>query len=450
MVNKETSSTSSSSSSPSSPESSFTNYNNTVENDIINDADLMTAIQKDFLITQKKIYLNNGSIAPVPISTIKAVTDFYLRYSEHGPDSTIFNEYLDELKNEARKRVADLINCSPDEVIFTQSTTEGINFIANGIAWNQNDRILLRSSINEHHSNYLPWIKVANDNNLIIDHFPKTNENFVQDFREIFESKSTTKMVTTSHVMYNDGSITPVEKMGNIIKKNGNDNNTNNNDGDSKIFFSIDAAQSAGAIPIDVRKIKCDFLSFPAFKWICGPLGVGILYANKKSMDEIEPIFVGSGTAKIQEGSEKSDKNIEKIKFYEYPEKYHATFRNYPGLAGLESSLRYLLRIGISNIYQKNRNLAKIFRDEIINVKDIVVHEAIEEDMRSSMVCFSFVNNNDIKTKTIVEKLQENGIILVEREIGSRKIIRASPHFYNSEEEILKTANEIKYLNSRI
>ncbi len=441
MVNKEISS------SQTPPESSFTNHNNSIENDINKDADLMDSIQKDFLITKKKIYLNNGSIAPVPISTIKAITDFYLRYSEHGPDSTIFNEYLDELKNETRKRVADLINCSPDEIIFTQSTTEGINFITNGITWNQNDRILLRSSINEHHSNYLPWIKAANDNNLIIEHFPKTNENFVQEFKEIFESKATTKMVTTSHVMYNDGSITPVEKMGNIIKNRIRNEDNNNND---KTFFLIDAAQSAGAIPIDVKKIKCDFLSFPAFKWICGPLGIGILYANKKAMDEIEPIFVGSGTAKIQDEGKKSNKNMEKIQFYKYPEKYHATFRNYPGLAGLESSLRYLLRIGISNIYSKNRKLAKIFRDEIINIKDIMVHEALEEDMRSSMVCFSFAKNNNIKTKTIVEKLQENGIILVEREIGNRKIVRASPHFYNSEEEILKTANEIKYLNSRI
>jgi len=237
--------------------------------------------------------------------------------------------------------------------------------------------------------------------------------------------------------------------MGNIIKNNSEGDNKNNNS--SKAFFSIDAAQSAGAIPIDVKKIKCDFLSFPAFKWICGPLGIGILYINKKTMNEIEPIFVGSGTATIQEEKEESNnKNTEKIKYCKYPEKYHATFRNYPGLAGLESSLRYLLRIGISNIYSKNRKLAKIFRDEIINIKDIVIHEAIEEEMRSSMICFSFTKNNNIKTKTIVEKLQENGIILVEREIGNRKIVRASPHFYNSEEEILKTANEIKYLNSRI
>src|SRR6185437_15546312 len=360
-------------------------------------------------------------------------------------------------------------NCSPDEVIFTQSTTEGINFIANGIAWNQNDRILLRSSINEHHSNYLPWIKVANENNLIIDHFPKTNENFIQDFKEIFESNATTKMVTSSHVMYNDGSITPVEKMGNIIKKNGDDNNTTENNGDSKTFFSIDAAQSVGAINVDVKKIKCDFLSFPAFKWICGPLGIGILYVNKKVLDkEFIPTFIGSGTAKIVKKieSKNNSKNFldvkeskiidnrneiqeEEIDYYNYPEKYHATFRNYPGLAGLESSLRYILRLGVSNIYKKNKRLSNLFREEIIKIKDIVIHEGNNEEYRSSMICFSFKHNNNNKVGILVERLEEKGIILAEREIGIKKIVRASPHFYNTEEEIIKTTDEIKSILTR-
>ncbi|MDQ6722668.1 MAG: aminotransferase class V-fold PLP-dependent enzyme [Thermoproteota archaeon] len=407
------------------------------------DTELNESIHGDFLITKKKIYLNNGSVGPLPISTIKAITDFNLRYSEQGPDSKEFNDYLDNLKKETRKRVADLINCSIDEIIFTQSTTEGINYITNGIAWNKNDRILLRNQNNEHFSNYLPWIKAANDKNLIIDKFPFDKENLLlEDFKEMIDSKLPPRIVSTSHVMYNDGSISPVEKMGNIIK------NTNN-----KTLFSIDAAQSVGAINVDVKKIKCDFLSFPAFKWICGPLGIGILYVNKKVMDELEPIFVGAGSAKVElkkVENNSSSKIIEGIKFYKFPEKYHSTFRNYPGLAGLESSARYLLRLGISNIYRKNKKLSNIFREEIIKIKDILVHEAAEEDLRSSMICFAFKKNNNNKVRILVEKLQEKGIILAEREIGLKKIVRAAPHFYNTEDEIIKTTNEIKSILNKI
>lgn len=411
------------------------------------DTEFNDSIHGDFLITKKKIYLNNGSIGPLPISTIKSITDFFLRYSEQGPDSKEFNDYLDNLKKETRKRVADLINCGIDEIIFTQGTTEGINFITNGIAWNKNDRILLRNKKNEHFSNYLPWVKAANDKNLIIDNFPFEKENLlVEDLKELIDSNvPEARIVSTSHVMYNDGSISPVEKMGSIIK------NKNN-----KTLFSIDAAQSVGAINVDVKKIKCDFLSFPAFKWVCGPLGIGILYVNKKVMDELEPIFVGAGSAKIELNKEEEESNNsskikkEELKFYKYPEKYHATFRNYPGLAGLESSIRYLLRLGISNIYQKNRKLSNIFREEIIKIKDISIHEAFEEDLRSSMICFSFKKNNNNKVRILVEKLQEKGIILAEREIGLKKIVRAAPHFYNTEDEIIKTTNEIKSILNKI
>src|ERR687894_1572378 len=115
---------------------------------IVNDAEIDEKIHGDFLISKKKIYLNNGSVGPVPISTVKAITDFYLRYSEQGPDSVESNDYLENLKRETRQRVADLINCDSDEIIFTSSTTEGINFITNGIAWGASDKILLRNSKN--------------------------------------------------------------------------------------------------------------------------------------------------------------------------------------------------------------------------------------------------------------------------------------------------------------
>jgi cysteine desulfurase/selenocysteine lyase len=427
-------------------------YNNKNNNDNFIDKDFNESIKGDFLISNKKIYLNNGSVGPLPISTIKSITDFNLRYSEQGPDSKEFNEYLDKLKTETKKRVSDLLNCSIDEIIFTQSTTEGINYITNGLCWKKNEKILIRNSKNEHYSNYLPWIRLANDKNLKIDKFPIEKENLLLDDLKNSINEKKPKIVTTSHIMYNNGSITPVEEIGKILK-----------DKDKDILFSIDGAQSVGAINVDVKKIKCDFLSFPAFKWICGPLGIGILYVNKRILDnEFIPVFIGSGTAKLVKRNEsknnsnnfpnvKESKIIdnkkgisEDINYYGYPEKFHATFRNYPGLAGLESSLRYILRLGISNIYKKNKRLSNLFREEINKIKEIVIHESNEEMYRSSMICFSFKNGNNNKAGILVERLQEKGIILAEREIGTKKIVRASPHFYNTEDEIIKTTDEIK------
>ena len=217
-------------------------------------------------------------------------------------------------------------------------------------------------------------------------------------------------------------------------------------------MFSIDGAQSVGAMVTDVKKMKCDFLTFQSFKWLCGPLGVGILYVKKQVMEDLNPVFIGSGTAKLEFVRDEKSKDIkskrskESTKYLKYPDKYHATFRNFSGLAGLEASLRYLLRVGVQNIFQRNKYLASILRQELKNMNDITLHEAPTEEFRSSLVSFSFKKQNNGRIEKLNSRLQKEGVILAEREIGSRKILRASPHFYNSEDEMVKTAGLIKAL----
>jgi len=220
----------------------------------ITDKTIFDMARSDFNITKKKIYLNNGSISPLPVSTIKSMTDFCLRYSETGPDSPDFNTYLDELKNEVRQRLADLIKSQKDEIIFTQSTTEGINLVANGIRWKSADRILIRNQINEHHSNYLPWLKAAGDFKLKLEVFPlhnieSTGSMLIKEFEDIY-LRQNHKLISTSHVMYNNGSITPVEYFGRVIKES--NNNT---------LFSVDGAQTVGAINVNVKSINFVFMT---------------------------------------------------------------------------------------------------------------------------------------------------------------------------------------------
>jgi len=126
-----------------------------------------------------------------------------------GPDSKEFADYLDELKLETRKRIADLLNGHEDEIIFTQSTTEGINMIANGLTWRSNDRLLIRNSLNEHFSNYLPWIRLSAEKNLQVRNFPEENiesygDSLIENFSSIYE-KSTA-------IFFQFSSQTPLSK----------------------------------------------------------------------------------------------------------------------------------------------------------------------------------------------------------------------------------------------
>ena len=117
----------------------------------------------DFPLTKKKIYMNNGSIAPTPLSTIKAITDTFLKYSIEGPDSKIVNEFMNSLMTELRTRLSDLIHCEPEEIIFTQSTTEGLNYVRNGINWKKGDSVIVRGGTHEHYANYLPWVQLSRE-----------------------------------------------------------------------------------------------------------------------------------------------------------------------------------------------------------------------------------------------------------------------------------------------
>jgi len=99
---------------------------------------------EDYPITKKTIYMNNGAIAPTPLSTIKAMTDFMLTCAEGGPDSPSTFDYIISLLDELRTRIAHLINCDHDEVVLVQSTTEGLNMVMNGLDWKTGDAIVVR------------------------------------------------------------------------------------------------------------------------------------------------------------------------------------------------------------------------------------------------------------------------------------------------------------------
>ena len=115
----------------------------------------------DYPITKKTIYMNNGAIAPTPLSTVKAMTDFMLTCAQSGPDSPSTSEYTMSLLDELRKRIAQLINCAHDELVLVQSTTEGINMVANGLRCKSGDAVIIRGGRHEHYANYLPWVALS-------------------------------------------------------------------------------------------------------------------------------------------------------------------------------------------------------------------------------------------------------------------------------------------------
>lgn len=377
-------------------------------------------ISEDFP-NSDKIYLNNASVSLMPLTSIEAIHDFLIDYNSIGPDSVESTQFITQKLQNIRKTISKIINCKPEEIVLTQSTTDGINIVANGISFKHNSNLIIRGSTHEHHANYYPWLRLQNKTkikNLSID------KNGFFDFDE-FEKflDEDTSLVALSHALYNTGSILPVEKVGKILH-------------DNKIPFFLDSAQTVGCIEnVDVSKINCNFMSFNGSKWLCGPMGTGLFYCNKKSSDLLEPVTIGGESAMVY------DEN--NLAFKDIPDKFQTGFRNYAGIVGLESSANYLQKLGIDNIRKKNLFLSKILREELSKIQKITLYGPEDPEKRTSIVSFTI---DGIKSQDAVEKLEKEKIILAVREIFDTKIIRASPHFFNKESEILRVVNAIKKL----
>jgi cysteine desulfurase / selenocysteine lyase len=381
-------------------------------------------LRHDFPITKKSIYMNNGAIAPTPLSTIKAVTDFMLTCAEVGPDAPSTFDYISSLLDELRTRIAHLINCERNEVVLVQSTTEGLNIVAKGIDWKTGDAIVVRGGRHEHYANYLPWVELSQKRGVKLRELAITDENGYFDLGELEKLIKGSQLITMSHVLYNTGAIMPIEEVGRIVQENG------------EALFCVDAAQSVGTIPVDVKKIGCDFMSFPGFKWLCGPTGIGVFYCSKKASEMLAPPVIGVESATL------SDQNI--VAYFDMPAKFQAGFRNFPGAAGLEASLRYILRIGLERLRKRNMKVADIFREEISKIPVAKMYGPEEERKRSSIVTFMLQTAD---SSTLVKKLEQNSIIFAARDIGGgKKAVRAAPHFFNSEEEASTAASYIKSL----
>jgi len=368
-----------------------------------------------------KTYLNNASVSVMPKVSIEKMKQFLIDYSEMGPDSPESEIFIKELWEKTRKSIAKVVKCNPDEIIITQSVTDGINIVANGMKFEDNSNIVIRGGEHEHHANYFPWLKLGKKidvRSLQIDEnggFPSSV------LKKLLDEK--TKLVALSHGLYNSGLILPVKEIGKELQK-------------ENIPYFLDTAQTVGCIgEFDFVDTGCDFMSFNGSKWLCGPMGTGIFYCKRESSDLLEPLTIGGESAETNKDGD--------LTYKELPDRFQTGFRNYVGLAGMESSVTFLQNLGWNNIRNHIINLSNIFIDEIGKIPESKVFGPENESDRTSIVSFEIEKHDPEK---IVSKLAEKGIIIAKREIYEKPVLRISPHIYNTKDEILSLVEELKKL----
>ena len=366
-----------------------------------------------------KIYLNNASVSLMPSQSIDAMKEFLINYNSLGPDSKESEPFITEKLRNVRTSISKILNCQPDEIVLTQSTTDGINFVANGLTFSNDSNIVIRGMTHEHHANFYPWLKLGN--RTLIKNLPIDKDGLftMEQLEDLVDNN--TSLVALSHALYNTGAILPVNEIGKILE-------------DTPYF--IDSAQTIGCIgEMNISDIKCNFMSFNGSKWLCGPMGTGLFYCNRKSSELLEPSTIGGESAMLYE-----EKNLA---YKELPDKFQTGFRNYVGIVGLESSVNYLMKFGLNNIRQKNQYLSSLFREELSKIPKIILYGPDNPDQRTSIVSFNIEN---VESQNVVDRLEKQNIVLAVREINEQKIVRASPHFFNTESEMMKVVEAIKNL----
>jgi cysteine desulfurase / selenocysteine lyase len=249
----------------------------------------MKNIKNNFPILSETIngypltYLDNAATTQNPQQVTDRLVQFYNK--EYG---TIYRgiyaigEHATMLYEQARKKVANFIGANPEETIFTQGTTEGINFIAT--AWGMShlkagDEIVLTEL--EHHANLIPWQQVAQQTGAALKFIPVREDGTLNldQLDTIITNK--TKFVGCVHISNALGTINDIQT---IIKAARG----------VKAPILIDAAQSAPHMRLDVHALDCDFLVFSGHK-MCGPTGIGVLYIAKRMFDAVPPYQFGGG-----------------------------------------------------------------------------------------------------------------------------------------------------------
>ena len=368
-----------------------------------------------------KTYLNNASVSVMPKTSIEAMKQFLIDYSEMGPDSPESEIFIKRLWEKTRTSIAKVVKCNPDEIIITQSVTDGINIVANGMKFENDSNIVIRGGEHEHHANYFPWLKLGE--RIDVRSLPVNDNGGFEfsDLKKILDEK--TKLVALSHGLYNSGLILPVKEIGKELQK-------------ENVPYFLDTAQTVGCIgEFDFADTGCDFMSFNGSKWLCGPMGTGVFYCKRESSDLLEPSNIGGETAETNENGE--------LTYKELPDRFQAGFRNYVGLAGMESSVTFLQNLGWNSIRNHIISLSNLFIDEIGKIPESKVFCPEDESERTSIVSFEIEKHDPEK---IVSELAQKGIIIAKREIYEKPVLRISPHIYNTKDEILNLTEELKKL----
>jgi selenocysteine lyase/cysteine desulfurase len=363
------------------------------------------SVRAKFLVPREVGFFNAANLCPMPLPVVEAI-ERNTRTYELGPSPEARSRLM-QVREEARKLLADSLRVTPDEIVITRNTTESNNFVSSGLTLGPGDEVIVSSD--NHPSNLAAWRQKATRYGFtVVTVAPPAAHPGAQGYVEIFTRAFTpkTKVLAVTYVSSNSGDMLPVAQLCRIARER-------------NVLSLIDSAQAFGVIDVDLGTMRPDFFTGSMHKWPCGPKEKGLLYINRAVQDRIAPTIVG-----LYGGAVGASRTFEA-----------EGQRDDAAIAAVAEALKFQGAIGRDVIERRSRALAQHLMTELRKLPGVQLWTDPAPDRSAAIVIF---RPGALDPRRLGDALaQTERIVLTVRGAnGANPGLRVSPHFYNTMDEM--------------
>lgn len=375
-------------------------------------------IRADFPAVSRVTYLNTGSVGIVPTPVLDALAAWLSDYYGRGPMDPEVLKDLNERVRQVRAQVAAVIGAGPDDVAWVDNVTTGIDTVALGLPWQRGDQIIVAGS--DHIAGLMPWRRLEQVAGVEVVTVPVGPETGWQVDPDRVEAAITprTRLICLSHVSFSTGGRLDAAAIGEIARRRG-------------VLYLLDGAQSAGAVPVNVRATRCHFYSYPGYKWTLAPEGTSALYVDPEALERVEVHRVGYFGATKIEATGRYDLQPNALRF-------QGTTYGVDNYVAWGMSLRYLQDLGVERVYRRIAELATLLRRrlaELPGVRVITPPDPATGGAPSGLTSFTI---EGVEPSSVVEPIYRRFGVIIRfvRIIDQPNALRAATHIYNDESDV--------------
>lgn len=368
------------------------------------------ALSDEFPIRRKLMFFNHAGVAPISGHAAWAIR----QYADQAESAAYWGAGWYAKASGVKKLAAQLIGAAgQDEIAFVANTSTGLSLVAKGLDWRPGDQVVIPNV--EYPANRYPWEDLKRFGVTLVEVCQRSDGRI--DARDVIAAISDrTRVVSISHVQYASGFKTDLRPISDAIHAVGG-------------YLCVDAIQSVGVMPVDVKALGIDFLAADGHKWLLSPEGCGLFYCRHALVGLLHPNVVG--WMNVVDSSNYGNYRFE---FESSAKRFEPGSYNIPGILALGASIRLLMDVGLDEVWSRVDGLTTQLCEGLVD-KGYRVFSPRGEGERSGIVSFEPPSESIrpvAPPNQIIADLEKRGIILVTRE-GR---LRASPHFYNTADQI--------------